>query len=159
MLFYLSIILIVFGVVSFIFQIFKAKKWAGIKHYEKIRDELTLRDDIDNEELEEDNLDIDHTRFPIGNIIGSFIILIVGINLIPTVMDLVNSSQSINSTIIGPSSTMLGMIQVLFVFAIVSTSITILMGFLRRSGIIEDTKKINKATEHYKKIRDKLTKR
>jgi len=80
----------------------------------------------------------------LGNIIGGFIVILVGVTLAPTVADAValargNSSGTIGGTganITGASSTILGLTTLFYNLSIASTAIGIAAQGLRNSGLM-----------------------
>ncbi len=70
----------------------------------------------------------------LGNMIGGFITIIVGVNLIPTVADQVASAQSGNVT--GAASTLLDLTTLFFALSIMATAISTGVSALRESGLV-----------------------
>lgn len=70
----------------------------------------------------------------LGNLIGGFIVIIIGVTLIPTVADEVVGAQDGNVT--GSSSTILGLTTIFFALGIVSAGIAISAQGLRAAGLI-----------------------
>lgn len=70
----------------------------------------------------------------LGNMIGGFITIIVGVNLIPTVADQVVSAQDGNVT--GAASTLLGLTTLFFALSIMATAISTGVSALRESGLV-----------------------
>lgn len=70
----------------------------------------------------------------LGNLIGGFIVIIIGVTLIPTVADEVVGAQAGNVT--GSSSTILGLTTIFFALGIVSAGIAISAQGLRAAGLI-----------------------
>jgi len=70
----------------------------------------------------------------LGNLLGGFIVIIVGVNLIPTVADQVTSAQAGNVT--GASSTILGLVPLFFALGIMSAGVAITVGGLRNAGVM-----------------------
>ena len=70
----------------------------------------------------------------LGNIIGGFITILVGVTLVPTVADEVVSAQGGNVT--GASSTILGLTTLFFTLAIASVGIGVAASALQRSGLM-----------------------
>jgi len=71
----------------------------------------------------------------LGNIIGGFIVILVGVTLAPTVANEVAGAQS-NANISGASSTILGLTTLFYNLSIASTSIGIAAVGLRNSGLM-----------------------
>lgn len=71
----------------------------------------------------------------LGNIIGGFIVILVGVTLAPTVANAVAGAQ-LNNNITGASSTILGLTTLFYNLSIASTSIGIAAQGLRNSGLM-----------------------
>lgn len=70
----------------------------------------------------------------LGNLIGGFIVIIVGVSLIPTVANQVEEAQDGNVT--GASSTILGLTTLFFALGIASAGIAIAAQGLRAAGLL-----------------------
>ena len=70
----------------------------------------------------------------LGNLIGGFIVIVVGVNLIPTVADQVVAAQAGNVT--GASSTILGLTTLFFALGIASAGIATAAQGLRAAGLL-----------------------
>ncbi len=70
----------------------------------------------------------------LGNLLGGFIVILVGVNLIPEVADSVSSAQSGNVT--GASSTILGLTTLFFALGIMSAGVSLAVGGLRQAGLV-----------------------
>jgi uncharacterized membrane protein YhaH (DUF805 family) len=70
----------------------------------------------------------------LGNLIGGFIVILVGVTLIPTVADQVATAQTGNVT--GASATILGLTTLFFALAIASAGISIAAQGLRAAGML-----------------------
>jgi hypothetical protein len=70
----------------------------------------------------------------LGNLLGGFIVIIVGVNLIGPVADAVAGAQTGNVT--GASSTILGLTTLFFALGIASAGIAIAAIGLRQSGLL-----------------------
>jgi len=71
----------------------------------------------------------------LGNIIGGFIVILVGVTLAPTVANEVAGAQN-NANITGASSTILGLTTLFYNLSIASTAIGIASQGLRNSGLM-----------------------
>lgn len=71
----------------------------------------------------------------LGNLIGGFIVILVGVTLAPTVADEVAGAQA-NTNITGASSTILGLTTLFYCLSIASTAIGIATMGLRNSGLM-----------------------
>ena len=70
----------------------------------------------------------------LGNMIGGFITIIVGVNLIPTVANQVEAAQTGNVT--GAASTLLDLTTLFFALSIMATAISTGVSALRQSGLV-----------------------
>ena len=70
----------------------------------------------------------------LGNIIGGFIVILVGVTLAPTIANEVAGAQGGNVT--GASSTVLGLTTLFYNLSIASTAIGIAAQGLRNSGLM-----------------------
>ena len=70
----------------------------------------------------------------LGNLIGGFIVILVGVTLLPTVADQVSISQSGNVT--GAASTILGLTTLFFALGIASAGIAVAAQGLRAAGLL-----------------------
>jgi len=70
----------------------------------------------------------------LGNLIGGFIVIVVGVNLVPTVADQVKGAQDGNVT--GSASTILGLVPLFFVLGILAAAISIAAIGLRQAGLL-----------------------
>ena len=78
----------------------------------------------------------------LGNLIGGFIVIIVGVSLMPSVADQVvfaqtaNSSGGAGSNIGGSASTILGLTTLFFALGIASAGIAVAAQGLRAAGML-----------------------
>jgi len=70
----------------------------------------------------------------LGNLLGGFIVILVGVNLIPTVADQIAAAQAGNVT--GASSTILGLTTIFFALGIMSAGVALTVGGLRNAGVL-----------------------
>ena len=70
----------------------------------------------------------------LGNLIGGFIVIIIGVNLIGTIADEVFAAQAGNVT--GAASTILGLTPLFFALGIMSAGIALAVGGLRNAGLV-----------------------
>ena len=70
----------------------------------------------------------------LGNLIGGFIVILVGTALLPTVANQVAAAQSGNVT--GASSTLVGLTTLFYSLAIATSAIGIAGQGLRQSGLV-----------------------
>jgi len=70
----------------------------------------------------------------LGNLIGGFIVIIVGVSLLPSVADQVVAAQGGNVT--GAASTILGLVTLFYALGVMSAGVAITVGGLRSAGIM-----------------------
>ncbi len=70
----------------------------------------------------------------LGNLIGGFIVIIIGVNLIGTVANEVTAAQAGNVT--GAASTILGLTPLFFALGIMSAGVALAVGGLRNAGLV-----------------------
>jgi len=71
----------------------------------------------------------------LGNIIGGFIVILVGITLAPTISDEVKDAEN-SDNITGAAQTIIGLTTLFYCLAIASTGIGIATVGLRNSGLM-----------------------
>ena len=71
----------------------------------------------------------------LGNLIGGFIVILVGVTLAPTVANQVQTSQD-NNNITGASNTIIGLTTLFYCLAVASVGIGIATVGLRNSGLM-----------------------
>ena len=70
----------------------------------------------------------------LGNLIGGFIVILVGTTLIPTIADNISAAQSGNVT--GAASTVLGLTTIFFALGIMSAGVSLAVSGLRNAGLV-----------------------
>ena len=70
----------------------------------------------------------------LGNLIGGFIVILVGVTLIPTIADEIASAQDGNVT--GAASTILGLTTIFYALGIMSAGVSLAVGGLRNAGLV-----------------------
>lgn len=70
----------------------------------------------------------------LGNLIGGFIVILVGVNLLPTIADQIVAAQ--NGNVTGAASTILGLTTLFFSLGIMSAGISLAVGGLRNAGLV-----------------------
>ena len=70
----------------------------------------------------------------LGNLIGGFIVILIGVNLIPTVANQVVAAQAGNVT--GAASTILGLVTVFYALGIMSAGVGLAVNGLRQAGLV-----------------------
>ena len=71
----------------------------------------------------------------LANLIGGFIVILVGVNLMPTVADQVVAAQN-NGNITGASDAIIGLTTVFFALGIMSAGVSLAIGGLRSAGLV-----------------------
>ena len=76
----------------------------------------------------------------LGNLIGGFITILVGVNLIPSIADSVFEARfAVNGTatnVTGAASTVLGLTTLFFALGIMAAGVSLAVGGLRNAGIL-----------------------
>ena len=77
----------------------------------------------------------------LGNLLGGFIVILVGVNLIPTVADGVysatHSASGNNATnITGASATILDLTTIFFALGVMAAGVSLAVGGLRNAGLV-----------------------
>jgi len=70
----------------------------------------------------------------LGNLLGGFIVILVGVNLIPTVANQVVAAQAGNVT--GAASSILGLTTIFFAISIMAAAISVAAAGLRQAGVV-----------------------
>ena len=70
----------------------------------------------------------------LGNLIGGFIVIVVGVNLMPVVADQVVAATSGNVT--GAAATLLDLTTLFFALSIMAAAISLGISTLRESGLV-----------------------
>ena len=70
----------------------------------------------------------------LGNLIGGFFVIIIGVNLIGTVADEVVRAQ--NGNVTGAASTILGLTPLFFALGIMAAGVALAVGGLRNAGLV-----------------------
>lgn len=119
------------GILIFLALVFrKVKKHRAIKHYEEIRDKLSVREAEEETGITEEEYE---GGFSLSSIIGGFISILVGFSLLPEITKQVNIATSSNVT--GAASTILGIVPVMFITAILGSAIAIFSKSFREMGL------------------------
>jgi hypothetical protein len=77
----------------------------------------------------------------LGNLLGGFIVILIGTNLIGSIADGVylaryNSSGHLNSNLTGASGTILGLTPLFFALGIMAAGVALTIGGLRNAGVM-----------------------
>ena len=70
----------------------------------------------------------------LGNLLGGFIVILVGVNLIPTVADQIEAATDGNVT--GASATILDLTVIFFALGIMAAGVSLAVGGLRNAGLV-----------------------
>jgi len=70
----------------------------------------------------------------LANILGGFIVILVGVNLIPTVADQIVAAQAGNVT--GAASTILGLTTIFYALGIMSAGVALAVTGMRNAGMV-----------------------
>ena len=70
----------------------------------------------------------------LGNLIGGFIVILVGVSLLPTIANEVEGARGGNVT--GAASTIVGLTTLFFALAIMTTGVAITAQGLRAAGLL-----------------------
>lgn len=105
-----------------------------IEDYEKGRDKLTFR----KKEKKKPVLKEGGGGFSggfLGNIIGGFVTILIGVSLLPTIAEEVNAAAS-SSELTSSAQQMLSLCPIFFAIAVFAVGISVLYGSLRGTGLI-----------------------
>ena len=130
--------IVVLGFIYCFFIIWKSRrlkklavsKPEAIKHYEKVRDKLTFRENVENL--------VDKTPIPnvsLSNIIGGFVVILIGTALLPEISKQVTLAQN-TTNVTGAANTLVGLTTLFFALAISASAIGIVAMALRNSGSV-----------------------
>ena len=81
----------------------------------------------------------------LGNLLGGFIVIVVGVNLIPSIADGVAGARYINGTstlgtnasyVTGAAGTILSLTPLFFALGIMSAGVALTVGGLRNAGVM-----------------------
>jgi len=137
--------LILGGVGVFIllfFYLASRKKYrdpSAAPNYTKIREKLTLREPEPEPEKEEEP---ESGGGFLGSIVGGFITILVGVSMLPIIMDTMAetttemSSSNVTKDIIIANSTLIGIVPLIFGIAILIAGLAIAASGLRSSGVL-----------------------
>lgn len=70
----------------------------------------------------------------LANLIGGFVVILIGVNLLPTVADQVVAAQSGNVT--GAASTIVGLTTIFYALGIMAAGVSLAVGGLRSAGLV-----------------------
>jgi len=75
----------------------------------------------------------------LGNLLGGFIVIIIGVNLIGPVADAVVDARTVASgaaNVTGAAGTILGLVPLFFSLGIMSAGVALTVGGLRNAGVM-----------------------
>ena len=77
----------------------------------------------------------------LGNLLGGFIVILVGVNLMPTVADSVYCASNSDKcggahNVTGAAATILGLTNIFFALGIMSAGVNLTIGGLRQAGLV-----------------------
>jgi len=79
----------------------------------------------------------------LGNLLGGFIVILVGVNLLPTVADGVAGARYINGSssagvtnVTGAQGTIIGLVPLFYALGIMSAGVALTIGGLRNAGVM-----------------------
>ena len=81
----------------------------------------------------------------LGNLLGGFIVILVGVNLIPSIADGVAGARYINGTAslgtnssyaTGAAGTIIGLVPLFYALGIMSAGVALTVGGLRNAGVM-----------------------
>jgi hypothetical protein len=70
----------------------------------------------------------------LANMIGGFVVILIGVNLLPTVANAVVGAQTGNVT--GAASTIVGLTTIFFALGIMSAGVSLAVGGLQSAGLL-----------------------
>jgi hypothetical protein len=81
----------------------------------------------------------------LGNLIGGFITILVGVNLIPTVADSINDARYVNASggatpdntlVTGTAGTILGLVTLFFALGVMASGVALAVQGLKNAGLV-----------------------
>jgi hypothetical protein len=79
----------------------------------------------------------------LGNLLGGFIVILIGVNLIPIIGDQVYLARQgsfnetgVNTTVTGAAGTILGLTTIFFALGVMSAGVSLTVGGLRNAGLV-----------------------
>lgn len=70
----------------------------------------------------------------LGNLIGGFIVILIGVQLLPVIANAIVAAQSGNVT--GAASTILGLTTIFYALGIMAAGVALAVGGLRTAGVM-----------------------
>jgi xanthine/uracil permease len=71
----------------------------------------------------------------LANLIGGFVVILIGLNLLPTVATQVAGAQA-NANITGASNTIVGLTTIFYALGIMAAGVSLAIGGLRSAGLV-----------------------
>lgn len=125
----ISILLIIFFLILFVIRI---KEWLSHKKEQRKKKFLETTIKRINKGYKPKSYGIG-----LGNLLGGFIVFLIGLNLINNISKKYNSSLMYNVTnVTGATSTIMGMTTIFFALGIMSAGVALVVGALRGGGLI-----------------------
>lgn len=124
---------------GFVVFVYITLTYLGFVFYERIKQKLIL---IHNSKLESTgkktinkaiNFSISNIR--IGYLLGGFIVILVGINILPTILNKVKWDTNV-ANVTGVAGTVLNIVPLFFALGIMAAGISVVIGGLRRGGLV-----------------------
>ncbi len=125
----ISVLVVIGFAICLYFLLRHKRKSQSIQHYEDIRDKLTLREEEPDPEPEEEQ---EYQGGFLGNLIGGFITILIGFNLLPTIITEVENAGNVA----GANAAVLALVVPMFIITILVTGIGIVAQSFRKVGLI-----------------------
>lgn len=71
----------------------------------------------------------------LANLIGGFIVIVIGVNLLPTIATQVVGAQN-NANVTGAANTIVGLTTLFFALGIMTAGVSLAVGGLRSAGLV-----------------------
>jgi hypothetical protein len=104
------------------------RKFKGVVHYERIRDKLLFRKpkpQVESEPLDDGNI--------LGRLVGGFVVILVGLNLLPAIGNQVKTAQSSLSPV---GNQLLDMVTIFYTLGICAAGLILVRAAFRKGGIL-----------------------
>lgn len=135
---WVSLGILFLGFLIFGILVWKAKrKHKAIKHYEEIRDKLSVREAEEQTGITENEFN-EYGGFNLGSIVSGFVALIVGVSLLGPVSQAVNEAQTqmnASGNLTTSAQTLLQITPGFFAVGVVLVGVSIAYRALRGSGL------------------------
>jgi hypothetical protein len=135
---WVSLGILFLGFLIFGILVWKAKrKHNAIKHYEEIRDKLSVREAEEQTGITESEFN-EYGGFNLGSIVGGFVTILVGASLLGPISDAVNEAttqMNASGNLTAEAQAVLQITPGFFVVAVVIIGVSIVWRSLRNSGL------------------------